>query len=175
MTTSNRSAHNEFEVDHEFGRQARSLGGISREAALTRAGAEIDRIRPQVADYIHQECARLETLLRAACEARQLDAASATEAYQTSQHVRDVADTVGYPLVGLIAANLCTIFEAVETAEIAYPHATIECHYHALRLALSQPYLGKKPNELPELAAGLTQIAQIVRATAPIDDSSNAA
>jgi len=164
MTTPPRSAHTEFDVDHDFGRAARSPGGISRDAALARAAAEIERVKPQVSDHITQQCERLETALRSIGAGQRIEASSVAEAYAASQHLRDVAETVGYPLVGLIATNLCTIFEAVEAAHIDYPAAVIDCHYKALRLALSWPYWDKKPKELPELSAGLLQIAKIAQA-----------
>jgi len=160
--TNNRSAHKEFEVDHNFGRMARSPGGVSREAALQRAAAEVERLKPKVTEHIKQELSRLETAARQAGAAEQSSAAVA-EAYAACQNLRDVAESVGYSLVGLIATNLCTIFEEVEATRIAYPAAIIDCHLEALRLALSEPYHGKKPDEFPELSAGLVQIAQIAK------------
>ena len=160
--TKNRSAHKEYEVDHNFGKMARSPGGVSREAALQRAAAEVERLKPKVTEHMKQELSRLETAVRQARGSDQV-AAAVAEAYAACQNLRDVAESVGYSLVGLIAANLCTIFEEVEATRIAYPAAIIDCHFEALRLALSEPYQGKKPQEFPELSAGLVQIAQIAK------------
>jgi hypothetical protein len=161
--TNKRSAHKEYDVDHNFGRLARSPGGVSREAALQRAAAEVERLKPQVTEHIRQEFKRLEAALRSARSGDQ--PAAIAEAYAASQNLRDVAESVGYSLIGLIATNLCTIFEAVETARIAYPAAIIDCHFKALHLSLSDPYHGKKPHEFPELSAGLAQLAQIAKET----------
>lgn len=169
-TTEKRPTHREFEVDHDFGRQARSPGGLSRSAALARAAAEVERVKPQIVDHIRQECARLDAALQAIGTADPLDAAAVAEAYAASQQVRDVAESIGYPLVGLIAANLCTIFEAIETARIEYPAAVIDCHHKALRLALTRRYRDKQPQDLPELSSGLQQIANIARAVAAITE-----
>jgi hypothetical protein len=175
MTTENKSAHREFEVDHEFGKQARSGGGISRTAALARAAAEIERVKPQVSEYIKQECQRLDTALISIAAAEKIDPVTVAEAYTASQHVRDVAESIGYPLVGLIASNLCTIFEAVESTPIEYPTEVIDCHHRALRLALTRPYRGKQPTDFPELSAGLLHIAKIARAMSAAADLPEAA
>jgi hypothetical protein len=164
MTTPPRPTHKEFDVDHEYGRQARAPGGISRDAALLRAAAEIERVKPQVSDYIMQECHRLDAALHSANAEGHTDASSVAEAYASSQRLRDVAQTVGYPLLALIATNLCTIFEALEAAQVDYPAAVIECHHKALRLALSRRYRDKEPKDLPELSAGLWQIAKLAQA-----------
>jgi hypothetical protein len=52
----------------------------------------------------------------------------------------------------------------VETAHIDYPTAVIDCHAKALQLALTRPYQNKQPKDLPELSAGLAQIAKIAQA-----------
>lgn len=163
MTTGPRSPHREFEVDDHFGRLARSPGGMSRNAALARAAAEIERVKPQIAEQIKEDCKRLEAALRAAGAAGGLDATSVSEAHAISQQLRDVAETVGYALVGLIASNLCIIFDALEAGRIDYPAAVIECHFSALRLALSRRYQNKSLKDLPELSAGLMQIVQIAK------------
>lgn len=173
MTAKPRSAYREIEVDHEFGRAARAPGGISRGAALARAEAEIERVKPQVSQYIKQECARLGTALRSARAGKRVDAAAVAEACMASQHLRDVAESVGYPLVGLIATNLCNIFEAVELAQIDYPAAVIDCHFDALRLALSRRYQGKKLKDLPELSTGLAQIVEIAKDSAARADAAD--
>ena len=157
-----RSAHKVHEVDHNFGRMARSPGGVSREAALQRAAAEVERLKPKVSEHIRQELSRMEAALQSARTGLRVQD-SVADAYAACQNLRDVAESVGYSLVGLISTNLCTIFEAIEAAEQSYPAAIIECHVEALRLALSEPYHGKKPHDLPELSAGLAQIAQIAR------------
>ncbi len=163
MTRNSRSTYREIEVDNEFGRAARAPGGLSRSDALAHAEAEIERVKPQVSQYIKQECARLGTALRSARTGKRVDSSAVAQAYTASQHLRDVADSVGHPLVGLIATNLCNIFEAVELAQIDYPGAVIDCHFDALRLALSRRYRGKKLKDLPELSTGLVQIVEIAK------------
>ncbi|MGA2893989.1 MAG: hypothetical protein ABSE22_14055 [Xanthobacteraceae bacterium] len=166
MTTNARPTFREIEVDDDFGRTMRTPGGITRSAAMARAGSDIDRVRPQVSRYVKDECARLKKALRSAQAGAQPDAALVAQAYLASQNLRDVADTAGFPLVGLIARNLCVIFEAVDAAQIDYPAAVVDCHTEALGLALSRRYEGKRPKELPELLAGLSQIVEIARAAA---------
>lgn len=162
MTTKPRAQHREFEPDDQFGRTARSPGGIPRNAALARAAAEVEHVKPQVVEHLTYEFRRLEAAL-AAADAGDDVAGAVTDAYASCQLLRDVAETVGYPLVGLIATNLCTIFETVQTVGIAYPQAVIDCHRNAMRLALTRRYKGMSSKDLPELSAGLQQIVQIAR------------
>ncbi len=166
MTSEPRPTHRELEVDHDFGRLARAPGGVSRDAALRRAALEVERVKPQVAAYITQECQRLDAALRAVIAADRIEPATAAEAYAASQQIRDIAGSVGYALVGLIAANLCFIFETAEAGPIGGVGAVIDCHHKALLLALSRPYRDKHPSDLPELSAGLLQIAKIAQAMA---------
>ena len=86
--------------------------------------------------------------------------------YVASQNIRDVADSIGYSLIGFIATSLCTIIEATDAAAIECPAAIFDCYYQALRLALTRKYVKKSLKELPELSAGLLQTVHIVKGLA---------
>jgi hypothetical protein len=172
-------AYKYVKVDDRFGRLARSSGGLSRLAAMQRAEAELEHAAPGVAQYIRIECKRLETTLLAARAQDENLPQFIAEAYLTSQHLRDVAGSVGFSLIGFIATNLCTIFETMEAAHIDFPAAVMDCHLDALRLAQSRDYEGKELADVPELSAGLIKTVQMVknaaRAVAPAAKPSPAA
>lgn len=164
--------HREIKVDDEFGRKARSPGGLARDVALKRAAAELAQIKPRLEDYIRAEAEHLQAALLAARTRDGNFMANIRNAYAASRNIRDVAHSVGYPLAGFITANLCIVIETADAATGDYPAEVIDCHYEAFRLALSPGYLNSNPDQLPELSNGLLQIVKIAitvatRATSP--------
>jgi hypothetical protein len=166
MSAEPQATHREVDVDDDFGRQARAPGGLSRDAAIKRAEAELALIKPGLADHIGLQSKLLESALLAARQRDEKHRAYVAEAYAASLNLREVADSVGYSLVGFIAANLCTIIETADAALMDYPAAVIDCHCDALRLALSPRYQGKQLRDLPQLSAGLLQTVRITKAMA---------
>jgi hypothetical protein len=169
-----RGWHREIKVDDRFGRIARSHAGFSRQVAIERAAAELARIRPRLAAHIGEECRRLDAALVAARTGDENYRATIATAYSASQNLRDVAPSIGYSLLGFVAANLCTIIEAADAAQTACPVAIIDCYLDALRLVQTVPYRTKQPKELPELAAALSQTVQWMKSRAeraPIDQN----
>ncbi len=166
MNAVSNGTHREIEVDDDFGRQARSPGALSRDEAIKRAHVELTQLKPQLKEHIKQQCQQLEAALVAARSGDEKRLEHIGDAYAASLSLRDIANSIGYTLIGFIAANLCTIIETVEAAHMDYPAAVIDCHYDALRLALSPPYQGKQLRDLPELSAGLSQTVRITRARA---------
>lgn len=144
----------------------RSPLALSRRAAIERAEAELARTRPGVEEYIKVECQRLEAALLAACKRDENYASFVADAYDAGQNLRDVAGSVGYSLIGFIAANLCTIIETADAVRMRYPAAVIGCFYDALRLVQGRDYAGKKPTDLPDLTAGLLQTVELTRVMA---------
>lgn len=170
MSGKSPATYREFKVDDNFGRQARSPGGPPRDAAIKRAKRELARLKPRLESYVKAESQRLAAALLAA-QARDIGyAGHVGRAYDASRNIRDVADSIGYELLGFIATNLCTVIETAETARIEYPADIIDCHREAFALALSSAYLNKTLEELPELFGGLLKIAETAaRRAAPPD------
>ena len=102
----------------------------------------------------------------AACKRDENYASFVADAYDAGQNLRDVAGSVGYSLIGFIAANLCTIIETADAVRMRYPAAVIGCFYDALRLVQGRDYAGKKPTDLPDLTAGLLQTVELTRVVA---------
>jgi hypothetical protein len=155
-----------FDVDNAFGRKAGEPGGPPRQAAIDRAQRELMLMRPRLTEYMMGECRRLEAALSAARDGDADYASLVREAYAASQNVRDVAASIGFPLLGFIATNLCTVIETADEARMDYPAAVIDCHFDALRLARSDSYEAKQLAEVPELSGGLLQTVQLVKAMA---------
>jgi len=155
-----------IEVSDDFGRKARASGGVPRDAAIKRALEMLISVRPPLADYVDDQCRRLETTLLAARARRGDYGALIAVAYAAAQNIRDVADPAGQSLAGFIAGNLCTVIETAADAGMEYPAAIIDCHCDALRLAHTPAFAGKTIKELPELSAGLAETAQMTKALA---------
>jgi len=163
-------SYREFKVDDNFSRQARTPGGPPRDAALERAKAELARLKPRLENYVKAESERLAAALVAA-QARDGDyAVHVGNAYDASRNIRDVAESIGYELIGFIATNLCTVIETADAARIEYPADIIDCHREAFALALSSAYLNKTLDELPELFGGLLKIAKAAAKRAGLPD-----
>lgn len=163
MSAELNGTHREIEVDDNFGRQARAIGALSRDDAIKRAHAELMQLKPQLEEHVKSQGQRLETALLAARGRDEKHLSHMGDVYAASLGLREVADLIGYTVVGFIAGNLCTIIETADAAHMEYPAAVIDCHYDALRLALSDPYRGKQLRELPELSAGLLQTVRITK------------
>lgn len=147
-------------ADQRFERQFRRPGGLSRAAAIKRAEAELERVRPELSNYIMTECQRLDAALSAAATGN--DPQQIALAHECSQNLRDVAETMGYPLLGFVARSLCAVFEATRDGQLPYPADIITCHLDALRLAQQPAYRDKTSAQLQDLSAGLTRATQIV-------------
>jgi len=152
----------DVDLGERFARLATRPGGRPRKAAIQRAQDELVRIKPALSQLIVTGCRDLESALAAASSNDQNRAHYVQQAHAISESLRDAAGSLGFPFIGLIASNLCKIFETVNEADIPYPLDVVNCHTRALRLAqnnLSQP---KMTADLEKLAAGLAQTVQLI-------------
>jgi hypothetical protein len=147
-------------------RQARSPAKSARNAAIKRAEAELALLKPRIVDHIEHESLRLEAALLAARAHNANYQSCVSKAYDAGQHLRDVADTMGYRLVGFIATNLCTIIETADDAGMDYPAAVLDCYLDALQLVQTAPYRDKQIVDLPELTTALLQAVQYTKTLA---------
>lgn len=147
-------------------RQARSAAKSARDAAIRRAEVELALVKPRIVDHIKHECLRLEAALLAARAHDRNYRSCVSEGYHAARHLRDVADTMGYRLVGFIATNLCTIIETADEAGMDYPAAVLDCYLDALQLVQTAPYRDKQVADLPELSLALLQAVQYTKTLA---------
>jgi chemotaxis protein histidine kinase CheA len=158
----------EEDVDfgERFARLALRPGGPSRQVAIQRAQTELARLKPELSRLIATGCRDLEAALLMAKRDDQDRAHHIKQAYAISESLRDVAGSLGFSFVGLIASNLCTIFEAVSTGGLPYPRDIIGCHLQALQLAQANVRQDGIAAELQEVAAGLTKTMRLLKSAA---------
>jgi hypothetical protein len=159
-------AHRNTTQDGRLNRQARPAAKSARNSAIKRAEAELALLTPRIVDHIKHESLRLEAALLAARVHDSNYRSCVSEAYDAGQHLRDVADTIGYRLVGFIATNLCTIIETADDAGMDYPAAVLGCHLDALQLVQTAPYRDRQVADLPELSTALLQAVQYTKTLA---------
>jgi hypothetical protein len=147
-----------FEFESNFQKKARLPGGVARDKAIAHAQKEIDRQKPDFADWLSGEIASLNAAMRQA-DASLGDLTSIEQASFHCRQLRDVGSTVGYDLVTFVADNLCEILEAIRSGA-AYDKDIIDCHLDALQLATQNQYKNLSPEQLPELSGGLRRVFQ---------------
>jgi hypothetical protein len=147
----------EFYVNSRFERLARRPDGLSREAALQRAQATVDDLKPGFAEWLETELTELKALF-AGLDGK--DAASMEGAYFRSAQLRDVGTPMGYALITFVAKNLCDALDTMKTFAV-YDKEVVDCHLDALFLARSEPFRGLQPEQVPEMARGLQRVAAI--------------
>ena len=74
-----------------------------------------------------------------------------------SRRIRDVGTTMGFQLLSFVADNLCEIFDGIR-AGAEYRSDLVDLHVETLHLARQEQYRGLRPDQLPELSAGLRRV-----------------
>ena len=150
-----------FDVETNFQKLARRPGGITKEEAVERAQDEIDRCKPEFAEWLRRELQTLHTAIRQA-ERNSGTPSLIDQACYHVRQLRDVGSTMDYNLVTFVADNLCNILEAIK-AGTPYDKKSIDCHLDALALATQAPYRNLRPEQLPELSQGLRRVFETLR------------
>lgn len=149
-----------FVVETRFQQLARRPGGLSRDKAIENATAQIEEIKPTFGGWIDEELGALSGLIKDA-QAGAPASDWLAMANSHSRQIRDAGTTMGAELLTFIAASLCEVLDAIEAgAECNLD--SIACHTDALFLARQQRYRGMRPDEVPELTAGLRRVAEVV-------------
>ena len=149
-----------FPVETTFQKQARRPGGIPRDRAIKYATSRVEEVKPELEDWLGKELDELASVVRKL----QNDEAPADWieiANGHSRHLRDVGTTMGSELLTYIAGSLCEILDEI-TAGAQCNIDSITCHLDALFLARQKPYWGMKPEQVPELTAGLRRVVNHV-------------
>jgi len=150
---------NLFYPDTRFERLARRPGGIERDAALERAQAAVDDLKPDFSNWIDNEFDALNAALAdIASDPEDKDAMQ--RAFHSCAQLRDVSGTMGYDLVTFVARTLCDILEAY-IAGAAYNNEVVECHNNAFMLARLEQYRHLTPEQVPEMTEGLLRVVEI--------------
>jgi len=154
-----------FLVDSHFQKMARRSGGISRDQAMESAQLALDKIKMGFGDWLEGELKALITELRKGGSANPGDVSWAEIAIIHSRQIRDVGTTMGFELVTFVTNNLCEILEAI-IAGAPFRNEMITCHIDALNLAKQEQYRHLRPEQLPELSAGLRRVLEVANTPA---------
>lgn len=152
-----------FPVETTFQKQARRPGGVPRDRAIKYATARVEEVRPEFDDWLDKELEALADVVRKAQNGKAppdwIDTAN-----RHSRHMRDVGTTMGSELLTYIAGSLCEILDEI-AAGAQCNIDSIACHLDALFLARQKPYREMKPEQVPELTAGLRRVVAHVSTT----------
>lgn len=152
-----------FDVETTFQKYARRPGGVPRDRAIKYAVARVDEVKPEVEDWLVKELDVLSDIVRKA-ERNEAPADWVDVANRHARHLRDVGTTMGSELLTYIAGSLCEILDEI-AAGAACNIDSITCHVDALFLARQRPYWHLKPEQVPELTAGLRRVVDHVSTT----------
>ena len=149
-----------FPVETTFQKQARRAGGVPRDRAIKYAEARVEEVKPEFDDWLGKELEALADVVRKA-QNNEAPADWIDVANRHCRHLRDVGTTMGSELLTYIAGSLCEILDEI-TAGAPCKIDSITCHVDALFLARQRPYWGLKPEQVPELTAGLRRVVDHV-------------
>lgn len=156
---------NTFLVDSHFQKMARRADGVPREQALENAQMVIDKIKLSFGDWLDGEIEGLIAEIRKGKSAGVGDVSWAETATMHARQIRDVGTTMGFEIVTFITNNLCMMFEVI-IAGASPHHEMIDCHIDALLLAKQEQYRHLRPEQLPELSAGLRRVLEVANSPA---------
>jgi hypothetical protein len=150
-----------FYVDSRFERLARRPGGVTRDHALAQAQNQVESLKPEFDDWLDRELQRLRTAVgqidRDPADKDALDSAELTCA-----QIRDIGTTMDSQLVTFVASSLCAVLDAMKEGA-AYDRETVECHLNALLLVKTESYRNLRPDQVPEMTAGLRRVVAKTR------------
>jgi hypothetical protein len=147
-----------FRVNSQFEQMARRPGGLAPAEAIARATKEIESKRPEFDGWYEERLGKLQTII-ASAERGQVDAGWEYGANRICRELRDLAVTMGFELLAVVADSLCLLFDTIG-ANGSKNADSIRCHMDALILASKSRHLPLNPDQVEELTTGLRQIAK---------------
>lgn len=145
-----------FPVVTRFQKLALRPGGVPRDKAIAEANSALDKLKPEMDQWIDSEIKALrDALPKVGAVSADPDwvAAAATHA----SNLYDVGTTAGYALVTFVAGAICDILESSEAAT-ARGIDSLNTHFDALQLVRKPQYYHLSPEDLPELKNGLLNV-----------------
>ncbi len=146
-----------FEVETRFQQMARRSGQLTRDKALAKATAHIDKMKPSFDDWVHMEMQGLAAAIDTARSGAPNEQWVA-RAHLHTRAMRDVGTTMGVELLTFVANLLCEILSEIE-ADAAWDVETLLCYFDTLGLVRQPAYRGMAPDQVPELISGLRRLA----------------
>jgi hypothetical protein len=145
-----------FHVETTFQKYARRPGGVPRDRAIKHATSRVDELKPEFDNWLDKELQALAEAARKAQEGHEprgwIDAINSH-----ARQLRDVGTTMDSELLTYIAGSLCEVLDEM-AGGAKFNADSISCHVDALFLARQRPYRSMKPEEVPELIAGLRRV-----------------
>ena len=146
-----------FAVETRFQTLARRPGGISRQDAIKHASKKLKDAEPGFDTWLDDELRHLAIGLQRIQDDK-ADTATIEAAGFRCRQLRDVGTTMNCELVSFIAGCLSDVLDALAAGGECDKNS-IKCHADALLLARQKQYRNLKPDQVPELTAGLRRIA----------------
>jgi hypothetical protein len=147
-----------FDVVTTFQKYARRPGGVPRDRAIKYAATRVDELKPEFDDWLDKELQALAEAVRKAEEGHEARGWIDTINGHARQ-LRDVGTTMDSELLTYIAGSLCMVLDEM-AAGAKFNRESISCHVDALFLARQRRYRGLKPEQVPELIAGLRSVVE---------------
>lgn len=155
-----------FPVDTRFQKLARRPGGVPRDEALRQAGGKLEEAEGSFDDWLESELRQLVDAIQH-IERGNADRDSVEAASFHCYQLRNVGSTMRCELITFVAGSLCDVFDAI-IAGASCDIDSIRCHLDSLLLAKQKAYRHLKPEQVPELTAGLRRVAaQVSASSAP--------
>lgn len=143
-----------------FHRLAKRAGGISRDEAIKRSDAFLNSVKPKYLEWVAADIARLELALKGIPGESVLDVSAIEAAYHKARVVRDLGETMGYPLITVVANSLCELLHRFQKAEIYNP-AAVDTHFWSLLLVSSTDYEKTSEAATKDLLMGLQKVVEL--------------
>ena len=161
MSDSEKHRAHIFYVDSRFERLARRSGGVTRDQALAHAQNQVESLKPEFDDWLDRELQRLGAAL-SEIDRDPADKAALDRAELICAQIRDIGTTMDSQLVTFVAGSLCAVLDAMKEGA-AYDKETVECHVNALLLVKMENYRNLRPDQVPEMTAGLRRVVTLTR------------
>ena len=147
-----------FRVRTQFEQMARRPGGLAPAEAIARATKEVEAKRPEFDAWYEERLSKLHLIVTMA-ERMTTEAGWEYGANRLCRELCDIAVTMGFELLAVVADSLCSLFDTVGTNG----HKNLEsirCHMDALVLASKSRHCPLNPDQVEEMTKGLHQIAK---------------
>jgi hypothetical protein len=154
MSTSNARR---IEKTSRFAVMARRPGGVSRDQALARAEATIDKQKDNYLEWVVRDLNTLESYVNAIHDHEGARDEDMEAAYSKTAQIRDLGATFGFPLTTEVADSLCELLHRMRHARM-YRRGAVQTHLEALKLVCTEAFKGKQPNDEKPLLDGLGRV-----------------
>lgn len=155
-----------FPLETNFQKLARRPGALTRQEAIEKARKRLDEIEPSFEGWLDNELQQISIAVQR-IRKNSADRKSIETATVHCYQVRDIGSTMRCELLTFIADCLCDVLESI-AAGAECDTESLNCHLDALVLARQDQYRHLKPEQVPELTAGLRRVVEHV-GTSPID------